>query len=144
MDFMGLALIDPADLILLSCISSSQTRCALLGDMHYGAGQFRIAQGTHMNRDKLSKDAVGAALAELEGWSLAADGASIKRSFVFKNFSEAFAFMTRVALAAEKMDHHPDWSNVYKTVDVTLNTHDAGGVTALDVELAKRMNRYFG
>ena len=63
--------------------------------------------------------------------------------FTFKNFSEAFAFMTRVALAAEKMDHHPDWSNVYKTVDVTLNTHDAGGVTALDFELAKKMNRYF-
>ena len=52
--------------------------------------------------------------------------------------------MTRVALAAEKMDHHPDWSNVYKTVDVTLNTHDAGGVTALDIALAKKMNRYSG
>ena len=52
--------------------------------------------------------------------------------------------MTRVALAAEKMDHHPDWSNVYKTVDVTLNTHDAGGVTALDIELAKKMNRFVG
>lgn len=97
-----------------------------------------------MTREKLSKEAIITALTELEGWSLAADGASIKRSFGFKNFSEAFAFMTRVALAAEKMDHHPDWSNVYKTVDVTLNTHDAGGVTALDIELAKRMNRYFG
>ena len=97
-----------------------------------------------MNRDKLSREAIASALTELEGWSLAADGASIKRRFDFKNFSEAFAFMTRVALAAEKMDHHPDWSNVYKTVDVTLNTHDAGGVTALDIELAKRMNRYVG
>lgn len=106
--------------------------------------EFEIAREIIMTREKLSKDAITAALAELGGWSLAADGASIKRSFVFKNFSEAFAFMTRVALAAEKMDHHPDWSNVYKTVDVTLNTHDAGGVTALDIELAKRMNRYFG
>ena len=97
-----------------------------------------------MTREKLSKDAITAALAELGDWSLAPDGGSIKRSFVFRNFSEAFAFMTRVALAAEKMDHHPDWSNVYKTVDVTLNTHDAGGVTALDIELAKKMNRYFG
>ncbi len=96
-----------------------------------------------MTREKLSKEAVSAALAELEGWAMADDNASIRRRFDFKNFSEAFAFMTRVALAAEKMDHHPDWSNVYKTVDVTLNTHDAGGVTALDIELAKRMNRYF-
>lgn len=103
-----------------------------------------IAQDIIMTREKLSKDAITAALADLGGWSLAADGASIKRSFVFKNFSEAFAFMTRVALAAEKMDHHPDWSNVYKTVDVTLNTHDAGGVTALDIALAKKMNGYFG
>lgn len=105
--------------------------------------KFEIAREIIMTREKLSKEAIAAALSELEGWSLASDGASIKRSFVFKNFSEAFAFMTRVALAAEKMDHHPDWSNVYKTVDVTLNTHDAGGVTALDIELAKRMNRYF-
>lgn len=122
MDFMGFALIDPA----------------------LWLDHLRIAQGPDMNREKLNKEAIVAALAELDGWSLAADGASIKRSFVFKNFSEAFAFMTRVALAAEKMDHHPDWSNVYKTVDVTLNTHDAGGVTALDIELAKRMNVYFG
>ncbi|TIR46475.1 MAG: 4a-hydroxytetrahydrobiopterin dehydratase, partial [Mesorhizobium sp.] len=66
------------------------------------------------------------------------------RSFTFSDFSEAFAFMTRVALVAEKIDHHPDWSNVYKTVNVTLNTHDAGGLTALDFELARTMNRYFG
>ena len=104
---------------------------------------FRITREPDMTREKLSREAITAALGELEGWSLAADGASIRRSFGFKNFSEAFAFMTRVALAAEKMDHHPDWSNVCKTVDVTLNTHDAGGVTALDIELAKRMNRYF-
>ncbi|RWC24877.1 4a-hydroxytetrahydrobiopterin dehydratase [Mesorhizobium sp.] len=97
-----------------------------------------------MTREKLGKDAIAAALVGLEGWALAADGASIKRTFTFANFSEAFAFMTRVALAAETMDHHPDWSNVYKTVDVTLNTHDAGGVTALDIDLAKKMNRFAG
>ncbi|UCI20290.1 4a-hydroxytetrahydrobiopterin dehydratase [Mesorhizobium sp. B2-1-8] len=97
-----------------------------------------------MTREKLGREAAEAALTALDGWALAKDGASIGRIFTFNNFSEAFAFMTRVALAAEKMDHHPDWSNVYKTVDVTLNTHDAGGVTALDIELAKKMNRYFG
>jgi 4a-hydroxytetrahydrobiopterin dehydratase len=96
-----------------------------------------------MAREKLSNEAVAEALAGLDGWSLASDGGSIARTFTFKNFSEAFAFMTRVALAAEKMDHHPDWSNVYKTVNVTLNTHDAGGLTALDFELAKTMDRYF-
>lgn len=96
-----------------------------------------------MTREKLGREAAEAALTGLDGWALAADGASIHRTFTFGNFSEAFAFMTRVALAAEKMDHHPDWSNVYKTVDVTLNTHDAGGVTALDIDLAKKMNRFF-
>ena len=96
-----------------------------------------------MTREKLSREAITAALGELEGWSLAADGASIRRSFGFKNFSEAFAFMTRVALAAEKMDHHPEWSNVSTPVAVTLNPPAAGGGTALDIELAKRMNRYF-
>jgi 4a-hydroxytetrahydrobiopterin dehydratase len=97
-----------------------------------------------MAREKLGTDAVSKALAGLDGWTLAADGQSIARTFTFRNFSEAFAFMTRSALAAEKLDHHPDWSNVYKTVEVRLNTHDAGGLTELDFELAKRMNRYAG
>ena len=97
-----------------------------------------------MAREKLGKEAIAEALQDLDGWSLASDGGSITRTFIFKDFSQAFGFMTRVALAAEKMDHHPDWSNVYKTVNVTLNTHDAGGLTALDFELARTMNRYFG
>jgi 4a-hydroxytetrahydrobiopterin dehydratase len=95
-----------------------------------------------MAREKLDEAAIRQALAGLEGWTLAADGASINRTFVFRNFSEAFAFMTRTALAAEKLDHHPDWSNVYKTVEVKLNTHDAGGLTALDFDLAGKMNRF--
>lgn len=97
-----------------------------------------------MARDKLDPTAISAALAELDGWTLAQDGKSIRRAFTFRNFSEAFGFMSRVALAAEKMDHHPDWSNVYRTVDVTLNTHDAGGLTELDITLAKKMNRIAG
>jgi len=95
-----------------------------------------------MAREKLGKQAVAEAMAALEGWTLAKDGRSISRTFTFKNFSEAFAFMTRSALAAEKLDHHPDWSNAYKTVDVKLNTHDAGGLTALDFDLARKMNSY--
>lgn len=97
-----------------------------------------------MARNLLDGDELKRAVAELSGWSIAADGLSIGRTFEFRNFSEAFAFMTRSALAAEKMDHHPDWSNVYKTVRVTLSTHDRGGVTELDIELARRMNRYAG
>lgn len=97
-----------------------------------------------MGRKKLDEDEIRTALAALEGWALAEGGDAIMRSFTFRNFSEAFAFMTRVALAAEKIDHHPDWSNVYKTVTVKLNTHDAGGLTALDFELAGKMNRIFG
>lgn len=97
-----------------------------------------------MAREKLGAQAVAEAMAGLEGWTVAEDGLSIGRTFTFKNFSEAFAFMTRSALAAEKLDHHPEWSNVYKTVVVKLKTHDAGGLTALDFELAKRMNRYAG
>src|ERR1035437_6742763 len=65
---------------------------------------------------------------------------AIARTFVFKDFNEAFGFMSRAALVAEKSDHHPEWRNVYKTVEVVLATHDAGGVTALDIELAKAMN----
>jgi 4a-hydroxytetrahydrobiopterin dehydratase len=95
-----------------------------------------------MARERLDRQAIDAALAGLEGWALAADGLSISRTFTFRNFSEAFAFMTRSALAAEKLDHHPDWSNVYKTVVVKLDTHDAGGLTELDFELARRMSKY--
>ena len=97
-----------------------------------------------MARQKLDPEAVAAAMAGLDGWTLDEDGNSISRSFEFRNFSEAFAFMTRCALAAEKLDHHPDWSNVYKRVDERLSTHDAGGLTTLDFDLAKRMNRYAG
>ena len=80
------------------------------------------------------------ALAELPGWSEVKGRDAITRTFIFKDFNEAFGFMTRVALAAEKRDHHPEWRNVYKTVEVVLATHDAGGVTARDIELATAMN----
>jgi 4a-hydroxytetrahydrobiopterin dehydratase len=91
-------------------------------------------------REKLEGEARKAALAKLAGWSEAAGRDAITKKFVFKDFNEAFGFMTRAALVAEKMDHHPEWFNVYKTVEVTLATHDAGGVTALDIKLAEAMN----
>lgn len=80
------------------------------------------------------------ALAELPGWAAAPGREAIVRSFKFRDFNAAFAFMTRVALRAEVMDHHPEWSNVYNRVEVLLATHDADGVTELDVTLAKFMD----
>ena len=90
--------------------------------------------------EKLSAEARKTALKGLSGWSEVAGRAAIERTFTFKDFNEAFGFMSRAALVAEKSDHHPEWRNVYKTVEVVLSTHDAGGVTVLDIELAKAMN----
>jgi len=86
---------------------------------------------------KLEGEARGKALAELQGWSLDSGRDAITKTFRFKDFNAAFAFMTRVALMAEKMDHHPEWSNVYNRVEITLSTHDAGGLTERDIRLAK-------
>ena len=82
------------------------------------------------------------ALARLSQWSLRSDGLAIERSFRFADFGEAFGFMARVALAAEKADHHPEWSNVWNRVDVVLTTHDAGGLSARDVALAEIIDGY--
>ncbi len=93
---------------------------------------------------KLDNAARQSALARLNGWSDVSGRDAITKKFIFKNFNEAFGFMSRVALVAEKMDHHPEWSNVYKTVDVTLSTHDAGGLTELDIKLAEAMDKIAG
>jgi len=81
------------------------------------------------------------ALSKLTDWRDVPGRDAIAKTFVFKDFNAAFGFMTRAALVAEKMDHHPEWFNVYKTVEVTLSTHDAGGVTELDIRLAAEMDR---
>jgi 4a-hydroxytetrahydrobiopterin dehydratase len=86
---------------------------------------------------KLTGDERGKVLAELPGWRMVDGRDAIAKSFAFKDFNQAFAFMTRVALMAEKMDHHPEWSNVYNKVEIVLTSHDAGGVTGRDVRLAK-------
>jgi 4a-hydroxytetrahydrobiopterin dehydratase len=82
------------------------------------------------------------ALGGLREWREVQGRDAITRKFVFKDFNQAFGFMSRVALLAEKMDHHPEWFNVYKTVDVTLSTHDASGVTEKDIQMAKAMEEY--
>lgn len=93
---------------------------------------------------KLTGDARRSALADVPDWSEVDGRDAITRTFKFKNFNQAFGFMSRVAMKAEKMDHHPEWFNVYATVDVTLATHDAGGVTPLDIELAIFMDKAAG
>ena len=94
--------------------------------------------------EKLTGEARELALAELSGWSQAEGRDAIKKSFKFKTFSEAWGFMSRVALAAEAMNHHPEWFNVYNRVDIVLSTHDCGGLSERDVKLAKRIDRYAG
>jgi 4a-hydroxytetrahydrobiopterin dehydratase len=88
---------------------------------------------------KLDSASRAAALRELSAWRDVPGRDAIARVFAFKDFNAAFAFMTRVALLAEKMDHHPEWSNVYNKVSVTLATHDAGGLTDRDIAMAKAM-----
>ncbi|MBN9049585.1 MAG: 4a-hydroxytetrahydrobiopterin dehydratase [Rhizobiales bacterium] len=90
---------------------------------------------------KLTPDARRQALERLSGWSAVQNRDAITRKFTFRDFRQAFAFMTRVAEVAEEMNHHPEWFNVYKTVEVTLSTHDAGGLTDLDIKLAEAMDR---
>lgn len=91
--------------------------------------------------DKLSGAERKAALSELQGWREAEDRDAITKDFTFKSFIEAFGFMTRVALHAEKLDHHPEWSNVYNKVSILLTSHDADGLTQRDVKLAKKIER---
>ncbi|WP_245881174.1 4a-hydroxytetrahydrobiopterin dehydratase [Thalassospira marina] len=85
---------------------------------------------------KLSPAEIDIALKEVSGWTMSDDGLAIEKTFKFKDFNEAFGFMSRVALKAEKMDHHPEWFNVYNRVEITLTTHDVGGVSQKDIKLA--------
>ena len=94
--------------------------------------------------EKLTKAELSTALAELPGWSETPGREAIQRTFTFTDFNEAFGFMTRAALVAEKSDHHPEWRNVYKTVEVVLTTHEAKGLTVRDVALARAMNAIAG
>jgi 4a-hydroxytetrahydrobiopterin dehydratase len=97
-----------------------------------------------MTITRLSESEITAALATLDGWSLTPERSAISKEFKFANFSAAFGFMTRVALAAETQDHHPEWRNVYGRVAITLTTHDAGGLSARDVRLAKTIEALLG
>ncbi|TVR96405.1 MAG: 4a-hydroxytetrahydrobiopterin dehydratase [Rhodospirillales bacterium] len=91
--------------------------------------------------ETLSEERRRAVAAELPGWEPVAGRDALRKTFQFKTFNQAFGFMSRVALKAERMDHHPEWFNVYNRVEVTLATHDAGGVTERDVELARFMDK---
>jgi len=94
-----------------------------------------------MKYEKLEARAIDESMSGLEGWVLATDRLSISKSYKFRNFVEAFGFMTEAALAAEKFNHHPEWFNVYSRVDVKLTTHDANGLTEHDIKLANAMEK---
>lgn len=94
--------------------------------------------------EKLNARDRAAAMKRLTGWKKARGRDAIAKTFIFADFVEAFGFMTEAALVAEKMNHHPEWSNVYKKVEVVLTTHDAGGLTGLDIKLAEAMNHLAG
>lgn len=96
--------------------------------------------------EKLSKDERDQLLPDLleQGWAMVENRDALSKVYKFGSFTSAFGFMTMVALQAEKMNHHPEWFNVYNRVDVTLSTHDAGGLTQKDVKLAQRMDRLAG
>ena len=97
-----------------------------------------------MSNSRLTDAEVSALLSEFPDWTLREDGKAIVRTFRFADFNEAWGFMNRVALYADKADHHPEWFNVYNRVDVTLSTHDAGGLTDKDIALARAMDAIFG
>ena len=90
-----------------------------------------------MSVPRLTQAVIAVLLADLPEWTLRQDGSAITRTFKFGDFNAAFGFMTRVALYADKHDHHPEWSNVYNTVEITLTTHDAGGLSARDAAMAR-------
>ena len=92
--------------------------------------------------EKLNDAEINAELANLSGWVV--ENGKLHKQFQFNSFVEAFGFMTRVALVAESMNHHPEWSNVYNRVTINLMTHDAGGISALDFELAKQADKFSG
>ncbi len=92
-----------------------------------------------MSREKLNDESIAQRLADMPGWALV-PGPKIHKAYRFANFVEAFSFLSGVALEAEKMDHHPEIYNVYSSVEISLNTHDAGGLTALDFALAKKID----
>ena len=102
----------------------------------------RTHQTQESSIQKLGLQKVKEALHSLQGWTLREDGKALVRHFKFTDFSEAWGFMSRVALLAEKMNHHPEWSNVYNQVSITLSTHDAGGVSHLDIQLARLINQF--
>ncbi|MBC6404810.1 MAG: 4a-hydroxytetrahydrobiopterin dehydratase [Rhodospirillales bacterium] len=92
--------------------------------------------------DRLTAAARAAALAELPGWQAAGSRDAIEKTFVFKSFKEAWGFMSQVALAAEAMDHHPEWSNLYNRVEILLSTHSCGGLSPLDIALARKIEAF--
>lgn len=92
--------------------------------------------------EKLTKNTIESISEKLKGWKVTKDQLAIERDFLFQDFAQAFSFMTRVALIAEKMDHHPEWFNVYNKLSIRLTTHDCGGLSQKDIDLAIKINSF--
>ena len=90
----------------------------------------------------IARDELRTTVAALDGWELSQDGLALEKTFIFKGFNSAFGFMTRVAMAAERANHHPEWSNVYNSVTIRWTTHSLGGVSDLDLKLAASCDRF--
>ena len=106
----------------------------------YGLGPHQVASRGDTMIQKLSSEERAAQVAQLNGWQNVEGRDAIKRRFKFADFNEAFGFMTRIAIKAQEMDHHPEWFNVYNNVEITLSTHDANGITERDIRLARFIN----
>lgn len=100
------------------------------------------ARGEEKLAELISGAALADALAELDGWSVSGDGLALEKTYIFKGFNAAFGFMARVAMAAERANHHPEWSNVYNRVNLRWTTHSLGGISDLDVRLARSCDRF--
>ncbi|MGT2469382.1 4a-hydroxytetrahydrobiopterin dehydratase [Paraburkholderia terrae] len=105
--------------------------------MHAASARPRAASKGDTMIEKLSSEQRATQIAQLDGWQNVEGRDAIKRQFKFADFNEAFGFMTRVAIKAQEMDHHPEWFNVYSNVEITLSTHDANGITERDIRLAR-------
>jgi 4a-hydroxytetrahydrobiopterin dehydratase len=131
-------------LFLLSHLVTFLNQSPRMTSRFYSSSRIRNTALTAVRKPTLLSGSVREdALRSLTGWNVVAGRDAIQKSFLFPDFVEAFGFMTKVAITSEKMDHHPEWFNVYNKVDVTLSTHDCSGLSQLDIDLARKMDQLY-
>lgn len=125
---------------IFGTVTSSVLVLGLLVWQHHSGNAFFLSEMFEMPLVLLPSDQLEHLVHDLPQWRIATDGLALSRDYVFQTFSQAFGFMTQAALHAERLDHHPDWRNIYNRVHVRLSTHEAGGITVRDVQLARIMD----